>query len=990
MNNRRIIRNSRGAALLAAALAAQTLFAGSTVLTVAGYRGAAALEGFPLPVRISEEGVPGFTYAGAGGTVSFSSADGSRVYPCEVERWNPGGESLTWVRIPRLSQGETLRMAWGADAAKPCAEKVWEGYEGVWHFCEGGGRAKDSAGGRDAVPFGGHNTNQMVAAEGPSGVGRVLSGNGASFFRVEGSEQMKLGGRFTFSGWIKPDRINPFKLVKVATRTDDKWAWKGGGGWSVSLTGGEYVNAFGASNSCHAVGADFRDDEWHHIAVAYDGLEFRIYTDGERKSSFGRLVAPAGDVAMPTDFGFRAAAPANPITLRGLVDEFRIFRTPASDDWIKAEFDSLDDPSFVLAAGAKPRARKEAKSAPPPTLPVIPQVRKWTPAGGSTKLDAVVPRGSCDESKEVAALLAQDARDLLGGKASPAIGGSSAGTHVELAIDPSVSENAEGYRMVVGAGKVVITGASRTGLYWGTRTLLQLLDASDDKRTLPCGIVEDSPSSAVRGFVLDVGRKFFPLSYLADVAKVMSYYKMNDFHVHLNDNGMVCMYGNDWSKNYAAFRMECETYPGLAAKDGHYLKSEFRAFVKAAARRGVVVVPEIDAPAHAQAFTRYRPDFALKTYDPAHLDLKNPEVIPFFEKLYAEYLGGDDPVFAGPVVHVGTDEYWAKEAELFRAFADRMFEIVQSYGKTPRAWRSLDHCRGQTKVRAKGVQMDIWYNPYYSPYAALKAGYTVISVPDNDFYIVPAAGYYNDYLNLASIYRRWTPEYCAYAELKADDPGLLGGAFAVWNDHCGNGISADDVTDRAFPALQTMAEKLWRGRGNPLTYDEFAALADKTADAPGVNLRDRVRTDAADVVAEGEKAVGWSQKGGWTVTFDLAVDAAPSGEVALFDDGKSAVCLNVGGSGKFGFRRDGYNCPFAYAPPVGEKVSVKMSGDPKGTTLWINGALVERLEKPRRKIEGTKFSIAQMETLHFPLVRTRAAAGMVSNFQAKVGPWPFR
>lgn len=48
--------------------------------------------------------------------------------------------------------------------------------------------------------------------------------------------------------------------------------------------------------------------------------------------------------------------------------------------------------------------------------------------------------------------------------------------------------------------------------------------------------------------------------------------------------------------------------------------------------------------------------------------------------------------------------------------------------------------------------------------------------------------------------------------------------FAVWNDLCGNGISEADVHYRAFPAIQVMAEKLWRGRNEGVPYARFEAL----------------------------------------------------------------------------------------------------------------------------------------------------------------------
>ena len=46
-----------------------------------------------------------------------------------------------------------------------------------------------------------------------------------------------------------------------------------------------------------------------------------------------------------------------------------------------------------------------------------------------------------------------------------------------------------------------------------------------------------------------------------------------------------------------------------------------------------------------------------------HLDLFKPETYEFVDALFKEYLEGDNPVFVGKRVHIGTDEYNAKEAE---------------------------------------------------------------------------------------------------------------------------------------------------------------------------------------------------------------------------------------------------------------------------------------------------------------------------------------
>ena len=373
-----------------------------------------------------------------------------------------------------------------------------------------------------------------------------------------------------------------------------------------------------------------------------------------------------------------------------------------------------------------------------------------------------------------------------------------------------------------------ILAGGETGKIWAKRTLEQLRDSGEGYPKK--GTIIDKPKYRLRGLCLDVGRMYHPISFLYKVADLLAYYKMNTFHVHLNDSEICKDPKADWSTKQAAFRMECETFPGLTAKDGSYTKAEFREFMKYCKSIGVTVVPEFDVPAHALAFTRYKPEFASKEYGEDHLDLnKIDEMMPFFKQLFAEYLTGDDPVFIGPYMHVGTDEYNKKEAEKFRLFTDKMFELVEEFGYKPCAWGALTHADGKTPVRAsKDITIDIWHNPYYQPEAALKAGYTIVAIPDGLVYLVPKAGYYYDYLNCKYLYNSWEPRQIGNYTVPDEYLNqLAGGKFALWNDMLGKGYTVEDNYQRIFPAVQTLSQKFWSGKVENESWEDFSAIAEK-------------------------------------------------------------------------------------------------------------------------------------------------------------------
>lgn len=255
-------------------------------------------------------------------------------------------------------------------------------------------------------------------------------------------------------------------------------------------------------------------------------------------------------------------------------------------------------------------------------------------------------------------MLADDCETMFGHKPEVVQGKGGAGD-VILAIRADKKLGKEGYTVKV-TDRILLTAPESIGVYWGTRTLLQIAEQSENHQ-FPKGTLRDFPDYAMRGFMIDCGRKFIPLSFLQDYVKIMAYYKMNTLQIHLNDNGFKQFFGHDWSKTYAAFRLESDTYPGLAAEDGYYTKREFIDLQKLAENLYVEIIPEIDAPAHTLAFTHYKPEIGSKEYGMDHLDLFNLETYKFMDGLFKEYLEGDEPVFRGKKVHIGTDEYSNKK-----------------------------------------------------------------------------------------------------------------------------------------------------------------------------------------------------------------------------------------------------------------------------------------------------------------------------------------
>jgi hexosaminidase len=494
---------------------------------------------------------------------------------------------------------------------------------------------------------------------------------------------------------------------------------------------------------------------------------------------------------------------------------------------------------YLVVSQARPQQTPTPQIQANPMPYVIPSLHEWHGENGAFALTStsriVMDTAADGRLSDTAHIFAADLT-LVTGSALLIISGSAAEPG-DVFLSLTTTNQAlgdEGYLLSIN-DRVELRAQTATGVFYGTRTILQMLLADPAKAHLPRGSARDYPRYSERGFMLDVGRKFFPLSALKEYVRAISWFKLNDFHLHLNDNQLIVGTGPDWTTKYAAFRLASPRFPGLAAKDGAYTRQDMRELQDFAKQYGVTITPEIDVPAHALALTQYRPDLASPTLDKSLLDLSNPNTLPFVKSLWDEFL----PWFDSKDVHIGADEYDAKEGEAYRQFVNACDDYLTSKGYTVHAWGSLAQMPGTTPIHID-VVMDVWDTAFASAPELVRVGYRVVNASDTYLYIVPKAGVYNDYLDTKTIYERWDPSIFDLRNpaqnLLPGDAHLLGAKFAVWNDKLGALISDADVAARVLAALPAVSEKFWGAPAGAMTYDQFVGLAHTVGQAPGLNL----------------------------------------------------------------------------------------------------------------------------------------------------------
>ena len=674
---------------------------------------------------------------------------------------------------------------------------------------------------------------------------------------------------------------------------------------------------------------------------------------------------------------------------------FKISSKTDPSDYAFKEFD-VKVPGSMTAAGAN--------AAPV----VLPELREWVGGSGSFAASTAKRVVYGDASlKAMAEDFANDYQALTGVRLQVATGTSAQEGDIffTLGADKAKGLKDEGYLLDVTADRMTVTAEAVAGANWGGKTILQGMKSGSG--SFPLGTARDYPLYKVRGIILDVGRKTFTLDWLKQMTKQMSFYKMNDFQIHLNDNLIPLEHykNEDVFQAYSAFRLESDIKKGgnngknqadLTAKDVWYSKKDFKAYIEESKALGVNIIPEIDTPAHSLALTKVRPDLRHGTSGRQndHLDIAKQydECFKFVRGIFDEYVkGGDAAVFAGAdTIHVGADEYTA-DGNAYRKFVNDMFKYSEDNGKKARVWGSLSTIKGDVEV--KGVsedgkhhrEMNLW-NPGWADLKKMyELGFDLIDCQDGVFYIVPNAGYYYDYLGDAA----YTDQLNSISgvAIPAGDPQMVGGAYAVWNDMCDyleNGVSEYDIYDRIDHSLGLFAANSW-GKGK-LDTAGAKAVVSKLGDSPNVDFGYEVSADKNGVVAH------WAMDS-LKDSSELGRDLVAGKNAAIEDvDGKKALKLNGGesfasvkddalttvglgnnlrvkvkrtsasvdpqvlfesdygsimavqeGTGKVGFTRENRAYSFNYTLPVNEWVELEIKNKFEQASLYVNGTLVDTL-----------------------------------------------
>ncbi len=429
--------------------------------------------------------------------------------------------------------------------------------------------------------------------------------------------------------------------------------------------------------------------------------------------------------------------------------------------------------------------------------------------------------------------------------------------NITLILDSSLPDE-ESYSLSVTYDKVVISGKSATGIFYGIQSLRQLMphtietnQENNTSITIPSVYIEDQPSYVYRGMHLDVGRHFFPVDFIKKYIDLIVLHKMNTFHWHLTED--------------QGWRIEIKKYPkltevGSKRKEtileknfnpykgdekpyaGYYTQEEIKEVVSYASKRHVTIIPEIELPGHSLAAIASYPELGNTNqslevgtrwgvYD--HIYAPTEETFLFLEDVLTEVIA----LFPSKLIHIGGDEAPKKEwkeskiaqeviqreglkdeHELQSYFIKRIEKFLNSKGRDIIGWDEILEgglAPNATVMSWRGIQGGI---------DAARLHHNVIMTPGShcyfDHYQVDKDLQFEEplaiggYTSLEKVYSyNPTPEELA-PELQKY---ILGAQGNVWTEYM---KTTEQVEYMVLPRMSALSEVLWSSQESR-DWDDF-------------------------------------------------------------------------------------------------------------------------------------------------------------------------
>ncbi len=422
------------------------------------------------------------------------------------------------------------------------------------------------------------------------------------------------------------------------------------------------------------------------------------------------------------------------------------------------------------------------------------------------------------------------------------------------------------YTITVNKDGVYIEGDNATGVFYGVQTFLQLLPPEKlNTVDIPFMTITDYPRFRYRGFMVDAGRHFTPVSEVKKIIDQMARMKMNYFHWHLTDD-------QGWRiqiKKYpeltqiGAWRNGTliGRYPGKGNDNrqygGYYTQEQIHDIVEYAEKRYITIVPEIELPGHSSAAIAAFPWLSCfpdqRSALPANMSsiasqhnngkfvqeswgvfddvfcAGNDSTFNFLENVLTEVM----QLFPGKYIHIGGDECpksnWKKcprcqqrmkaeglknEEQLQSYFIQRMEGYLNKRGRSIIGW---------DEILEGGLAQNAIVMSWRGEEGGIEAArqkHEVVMTPGDYVYINRGQSLHEDSINIGGylpLHRVYGYEPIPKELSPSEAKYVLGAQANLWTEYINNTSLLEYMV---FPRLSALSEVLWSPR-NKRNWNSF-------------------------------------------------------------------------------------------------------------------------------------------------------------------------
>ncbi len=435
--------------------------------------------------------------------------------------------------------------------------------------------------------------------------------------------------------------------------------------------------------------------------------------------------------------------------------------------------------------------------------------------------------------------------------------------HIALELASESSLPAAGYCLDISPTRIKITGKDAAGVFYGTRTLLQLLPTTTnfESAEIPAMTITDHPRFAWRGMMIDSARHFIEVDHIKSFLDWMAFHKLNNLHWHLSDDQGWRIEIKKYPKltEVGAYRESTPPYGDRKGSDhtrygAFYTQQQIQEVVRYAAERHITVLPEIDMPGHMAAATAAYPylgnsdlpDYAPKVQN--HWGIHPYTLAPteavfeFVDDIFTEVCA----LFPSTYIHMGGDEapktQWEASPrvqalmqakglkdghEVQSYFVKRVEKILASKGRKLIGWDEIRE--GGLSPQASVMS----WRGEAGGIASAQEGHDVVMCPQShmyfDYYQAPAAQElakgaefqaFENFLPLQQVYQ-YDPVPAQLSPQEATH--ILGVQANLWSEFIKD---FKKMQYQAFPRIAALAEVAW----SPAADKDYANFLERLED----------------------------------------------------------------------------------------------------------------------------------------------------------------